>query len=76
VLGIIGAGAGIPPGMSNATPCSLAESLVLLLGYVLAFAIAVGLVAWADRKLSSRRLFCEIYASSGSAGVLGSGTKR
>jgi hypothetical protein len=60
VLGVIGAGAGIPPEMSNATSWSMAESFVLLLGYVLAFAIAVPFVAWVDRKLSLRRLFREI----------------
>lgn len=65
MLGIIGAGAGIPPEMSNATSWSIAGSLVLLLGYVVAFAIAVGLVAWVDNKLSSRRLFREIYRELG-----------
>ena len=65
MLGIIGAGAGIPPEMSNATSWSMAESFVLLLGYVLAFAIAVWLVACVDRKLSSRRLFREIYRELG-----------
>ena len=65
MLGIIGAGAGIPPEMSNATSWSIAGSLVLLLGYVVAFAIAVGLVAWVDNKLSSRRLFREIYRDLG-----------
>ena len=65
MLGIIGAGVGIPPEMSNATSWSIAGSLVLLLGYVLAFAIAVGLVAWVDNKLSSRRLFREIYRELG-----------
>lgn len=60
MLSIIGAGAGIPPEMSNATSWSMTESFVLLFGYVLAFAIAVGLVVWVDRKLSSRRLFREI----------------
>lgn len=65
MLGVIGAGAGIPPEMSNATSWSIAGSLVLLLGYVLAFAIAVGLVAWVDNRLSSRRLFREIYRELG-----------
>jgi hypothetical protein len=65
VLGIIGAGAGIPPDMSNATSWSMAESFVLLLGYVLAFAIAVVSVTWVDRKLTSRRLFREIYRELG-----------
>jgi hypothetical protein len=65
VLGVIGAGAGIPPEMSNATSWSIVGSLVLLLGYVMAFAIAVGLVAWADSRLSSRRLFREIYRELG-----------
>jgi hypothetical protein len=51
--------------MSNGTSWSLAESFVLLFGYVLAFAIAVGLVAWVDRKMSSRRLFREIYRELG-----------
>jgi hypothetical protein len=65
MLGIIGAGAGIPPEMSNATSWSIAGSLVLLLGYVVGFAIAVGLVAWVDSWLSSRRLFREIYRELG-----------
>jgi uncharacterized Tic20 family protein len=64
-MSILGAGAGIPPEMSKGTSWSMAESFVLLLGYVLAFAIAVGLVAWVDRKLSSRRLFREIYRELG-----------
>ena len=62
---IIGAGAGIPLEMSNATSWSIAGTLVLLLGYVVAFAIAVGLVAWVDNRLSSRRLFREIYRELG-----------
>jgi len=61
----MGAGAGIPPDMSNATSWSMAGSFVLLLGYVLAFAIALGFVVWVDRKLSSRRLFREIYRELG-----------
>ena len=65
MLSILGAGAGIPPEMSNGTSWSMAESFVLLLGYVLAFAIAVGLVAWVDRTLSTRRLFREIYRELG-----------
>jgi hypothetical protein len=65
VLGVIGAGAGIPPGMSNATSWSMAESFLLLLVYVLSFAIAVGLVTWMDSRLSSRRLFREIYRELG-----------
>jgi hypothetical protein len=65
MLGIIGAGAGIPPEMSDATSWSIAGSLVLLLGYVVAFAIAVGLVAWVDSRLSSRRLFQEIHRELG-----------
>jgi hypothetical protein len=65
VLGIIGAGAGIPPGISHATSWTMAEGFVLLFGYVLAFAVAVWFVAWVDRKLSSRRLFREIYRELG-----------
>ena len=68
VLGIIGAGAGIPPEMSNATSWTIAESFVLLFGYVLAFVVAVWFVAWVDRKLSSRRLFREIYRELGIGG--------
>ena len=62
---IIGAGAGIPPEMSNATSWSMAESFVLLVGYVLAFAIAVGFGVWVDRKLTCRMLFREIYRELG-----------
>ena len=65
MLGILGAGAGIPPEMSIARSWSMGETFVLLLGYVMAFAIAVGLVAWVDSKLSSRRLFREIYRELG-----------
>jgi hypothetical protein len=65
VLGIIGAGAGIPPEMSKATSWTMAEGFVLLVGYVLAFVVAVWFVAWVDRKLSSRRLFREIYRELG-----------
>ncbi|HEU5225831.1 MAG TPA: hypothetical protein VFV29_08525 [Actinomycetota bacterium] len=65
MLGIIGAGAGIPPEMSTATSWSIAESLVLLFVYVSAFVVAVWFVAWVDRKLSSRRLFREIYRELG-----------
>jgi hypothetical protein len=77
MMWIIGAGAGIPPEMSNATSWSIAGSLVLLLGYVVAIAIAVGLVAWVDSRLSSRRLFREIYLELGiGRGPPLSGTKR
>jgi hypothetical protein len=65
VLGIIGAGAGIPPEMSTATSWSMAESFVLLFGYVSAVVVAAWFVAWVDRKLSSRRLFREIYRELG-----------
>jgi hypothetical protein len=72
VLSIIGTGAGIPPETSNGTSWSLAVSFLLLFVYVLAFAIAVAFVAWMDRKLSSRRLFREIYRELG----IGSGPPR
>jgi hypothetical protein len=65
VLGIIGAGAGIPPEMSNATSWTLAEGFVLLFGYLMASVVAVWFVGWMDRKLSSRRLFREIYRELG-----------
>ena len=65
MLGIIGAGAGIPPEMSNATSWSTAESFVLLFGYVLAFVLAAWFVAWVDRKLTSRKLFREIHRELG-----------
>jgi cytochrome c biogenesis protein CcdA len=65
VLSLIGAGIGIPPHTTNATPWSVVEGAVLLVVYVVAFAIAVVVVAWLDRKLSSRRLFREIYRELG-----------
>ena len=65
MLSLIGAGVGIPPDTTNATPWSFAVSAVLLVGYVVAFAIAVVVVAWVDRRLSSRRLFREIYRELG-----------
>ena len=43
----------------------MAEGFVLLVGYVLAFVVAVWFVTWVDRKLSSRRLFREIYRELG-----------
>jgi hypothetical protein len=43
----------------------MAESFVLLFGYVLAVVVAAWSVAWVDRKLSSRRLFREIYRELG-----------
>jgi cytochrome c biogenesis protein CcdA len=49
----------------NATPWSVAEGALLLVVYVVAFAIAVVVVAWLDRRLSSRRLFREIYCELG-----------
>ena len=68
MLSLIGAGIGIPPHTTNATPWSMAESAVLLVVYMMAFAIAVVMVAWIDRKLSSRRLFREIYRELGIGG--------
>ena len=68
MLTIIGTGAGIPFEMSDGIPWSMADSIVLLLVYVLAFAIAVGLIVWFDRKLSSRRLFRDIYRELGIGG--------
>ena len=65
LAGVIGAGAGIPSEPSNAASWNMADSFVLLLGYVLAFAIAVGSMVWIDRKLSSRRLFRDIYRELG-----------
>ena len=65
VLSVIGAGIGIPPHTTNATPWSTAESAVLLGVYLVAFVVAVVVVAWVDRKLSSRRLFREIYRELG-----------
>ena len=65
MLSIIAAGAGIPPDPTNATSWSFAVSAVLLLAYVLAFAAAVAFVAWLDGRLSSRRLFRDIYRELG-----------
>lgn len=60
----VAAAAGIPPRMMNGS-WSTADSLLLLLVYVAAFVIAVKLVAWIDVKLSSRRLFRDIYRELG-----------
>ena len=68
MLSLIGAGAGIPPDPTNATSWSFAVSAVLLLAYVLAFAASVAFVAWLDHRLSSRRLFREIYRELGVGG--------
>jgi hypothetical protein len=68
VPSVIAAGAGIPPDPTSATSWSFALSVVLLLGYVLAFAVAVAFVAWLDHRLSSRRLIREIYRELGVGG--------
>jgi hypothetical protein len=68
VLSIIGAAAGIPPDPARATSWSFAVSAMLLAGYAVAIAIAVVLVVWLDRRLSSRRLFREIYRELGIGG--------
>ena len=68
MLGFIAAGAGIPPDPTNATSWSFAVTAALMLGFVVAFAIAVVMVAWLDRRLSSRRLFREIYRELGVGG--------
>ena len=68
MLGPIAAGAGIPPDPTDATSWSYAVTAALMLGYVVAFAIAVVVVAWVDRRLSSRRLFQEIYRELGIGG--------
>ena len=68
MLSLLAAGAGIPPDPTNATSWSFAVSAVLLLGYVLSFAIAVAFVVWLDHKLSSRRLFRDIYRELGVGG--------
>ena len=65
MLSLIGAGIGIPHHTTNATPWSVAEGALLLVVYVVAFAAAVVVVAWVDRRLSSRRLFREIYRELG-----------
>jgi hypothetical protein len=65
VLSLIGAGIGIPPHTTNATPWSVADGALLLVVYVVAFAAAVVVVAWVDRRLSSRRLFRDIYRELG-----------
>jgi hypothetical protein len=68
VLSVIAAGAGIPPDPTNATSWSFAVSAVLVFVYVLSFAVAVAFVVWLDHKLSSRRLFREIYRELGIGG--------
>jgi hypothetical protein len=60
----IAAAAGIPPRTIDGS-WSTVDGFLLLLVYVAAFVIAVTLVAWIDIKLSSRRLFRDIYRELG-----------
>jgi hypothetical protein len=61
----ISAGAGIPPEALNHASLSWANTVMLLFVYVAAFVLAVWIVAWVDVKLSSRRLFRDIYRELG-----------
>ncbi|HET8527123.1 MAG TPA: hypothetical protein VFM81_10880 [Actinomycetota bacterium] len=61
----ISAGAGIPPGALNHASWSWANTIMLLFVYVAAFVLAVWIVSWLDVKLSSRRLFRDIYRELG-----------
>lgn len=54
--------------MSNAASWSVAETFVLSVVNVLAFVIAVGLVAWLDVKLTARKLFRDIDRELGIGG--------
>ena len=65
VLSDVEVAAGIPPRMLNDPSWSVVETFLLLLVYVAAFLIAVRLVAWIDDKVSSRRLFRDIYRELG-----------
>jgi len=58
------AAAGIPPRAMEGS-LSTADSFLLLLVYIAAFVVAVKLVAWIDVKLSSWRLFRDIYRELG-----------
>lgn len=64
LMGFMQAAAGIPPRTLGAE-WSLADGFLLLLVYIGAFVFAVWLVAWIDIKLSSRRLFRDIYRELG-----------
>ena len=61
----ISAAAGIPPEALNHASWSWANTAMLLFVYVAAFMLAVWIVAWIDVKLSSRRLFRDIYRELG-----------
>ena len=62
----ISAAAGIPPdALSHAHPWSWTSTFMLLFVYVGAFVLAVWIVSWLDVKLSSRRLFRDIYRELG-----------
>ena len=61
----VSAAAGIPPEALNHASWSWANTAMLLFVYVAAFAVAVKLVAWIDTKLSSRKLFRDIYRELG-----------
>ena len=65
VLSDVEVAAGIPPRMLNDPSWSAVGAFLLLLVYVAAFLIAVRLVAWIDDKVSSRRLFRDIYRELG-----------
>lgn len=60
----IATAAGIPPRTIDGS-WSMANGILLLLGYAAAFVVALKLVAWIDIKLSSRRLFRDIYRELG-----------
>jgi hypothetical protein len=60
----IAAAAGIPPRTIDGS-WSTADGFLVLLVYAAAFVVAVPLVAWIDVKLSSRRLFHDIYRELG-----------
>ena len=61
----ISTAAGIPPDALSDSSWSWGSSVMLLVVYMAAFVLAVWLVAWLDVKLSTRRLFRDIYRELG-----------
>jgi hypothetical protein len=61
----ISAAAGIPPEALSHASLGWGNTIILLFVYVAAFMVAVWIVAWIDVKLSSWRLFRDIYRELG-----------
>jgi len=61
----ISAAAGIPPDAVSHASWSWGSTIMLLIVYMASFVLAVWIVAWLDVKVSTRRLFRDIYRELG-----------